>query len=131
MKFNNLKVRTRLSMGFGIVCTLLMLIAAEGLLSMNTIRADLDSIAGDKTPKVFASDSIINQVDAIAIALRNMMLNDEGTDRQRQIEVITKSREIIKKESDFLNATVVTQDGKALLSQVMEQRAKYLEGQNA
>jgi methyl-accepting chemotaxis protein len=108
-----------------------MLIAAEGLLSMNTIRADLDSIAGDKTPKVFASDSIINQVDAIAIALRNMMLNDEGTDRQRQIEVITKSREIIKKESDFLNATVVTQDGKALLSQVMEQRAKYLEGQNA
>jgi methyl-accepting chemotaxis protein len=91
----------------------------------------LDNIASDKTPKVFASASIINQVDAIAIALRNMMLTDDAADRQRQVEVINKSREIIKKEVDYLSATVVSSEGKALLAQVLEQRIKYIDGQNA
>jgi methyl-accepting chemotaxis protein len=108
-----------------------MLIALEGLVSVNAVRAGLDNIASDKTPKVFASASIINQVDAIAIALRNMMLTDDAADRQRQVEVINKSREIIKKEVDYLSATVVSSEGKALLAQVLEQRIKYIDGQNA
>ena len=131
MNIKNLRVRTRLSLGFGMVCALLMLIALEGLVSVNAIRAVLDNIASDKTPKVFASTSMINQIDAIAIALRNMMLTDDAADRQRQVEVIHKSREIIKKEADYLSSTVVTSDGKALLAQVLEQRSKYLEGQDA
>ena len=131
MNIKNLRVRTRLSLGFGIVCAFLMLIALEGLVSVNAVRAGLDNIASDKTPKVFASASIINQVDAIAIALRNMMLTDDAADRQRQVEVINKSREIIKKEVDYLSATVVSSEGKALLAQVLEQRIKYIDGQNA
>ena len=131
MNIKNLRVRTRLILGFGIVCAFLMLIALEGLVSVNAVRAGLDNIASDKTPKVFASASIINQVDAIAIALRNMMLTDDAADRQRQVEVINKSREIIKKEVDYLSATVVSSEGKALLAQVLEQRIKYIDGQNA
>jgi methyl-accepting chemotaxis protein len=131
VNIKNLRVRTRLSLGFGIVCAFLMLIALEGLVSVNAVRAGLDNIASDKTPKVFASASIINQVDAIAIALRNMMLTDDAADRQRQVEVINKSREIIKKEVDYLSATVVSSEGKALLAQVLEQRIKYIDGQNA
>lgn len=131
MNFNQLKVRTRLGLGFGLICALLLLVAAVGFFSIKTIGADLEDVAGDKTPKVFASTTIINQVDAIAIALRNMMLTDDVADRQRQVEVIKKSRETIKKESDFLSANVVTPEGQESLAKLLEWRTKYLEGQNA
>jgi methyl-accepting chemotaxis protein len=74
---------------------------------------------------------VINQIDAIAIALRNMMLTDDVADRKRQIEVIESARAIIAKESDFLTASVITPEGKAMLAKVMEHRKKYIDGQNA
>ena len=131
MNITTLTVRTRLGLGFGMVCVLLLAIAAVGMVSMSKLRLGLDDVAGDKIPKVISSMTVITQIDAIAIALRNMMLNDDTADRQRQVDVIAKSREAIKKESEFLTTVTTSPEGRALLSQVMEQRAKYLDGQNA
>ena len=131
MNSKTLKVRTRLGLGFGIVCALLLAIAAVGMASMNKLNHGLDNIANDKIPKVFAATAVISQIDAIAIALRNMMLNEEAADRQRQVGVIMQSREAIKKEIEFLSTVTNSSEGKALLSKVLEQRAKYLDGQDA
>jgi methyl-accepting chemotaxis protein len=130
MNIMTLKVRTRLGLGFGMVCVLLLAIAAVGMASMGKLRLGLDEVAGDKNPKVISSMTVITQIDSIAIALRNMMLTDDAADRQRQIDVIAKSREIIKREAEFLTGVTASQEGKTMLSQVMEQRAKYLDGQN-
>ena len=131
MNIGTLKVRTRLGLGFGMVCVLLLAIAAVGMASMGKLNQGLDDIAGNKVPEVISSMTVITQIDAIAIALRNMMLNDDAADRQRQIDVITKSRAVIKKEIELLSTATANPEGKALLSQVMEQRVKYLDGQNA
>ncbi len=130
MDISALKVRTRLSAGFGIISALVLLIAGISLLSMSRLNHAIDDIAGDKVPKALASAAVISQIDAIAIALRNMMLNEDKADRQRQIEAIAKARENIVNSTDFLTKTTVKPEDKALLQQVMEQRAKYLAGQN-
>jgi methyl-accepting chemotaxis protein len=131
MDITTLKVRTRLGLGFGMVCVLLLAIAAVGMASIGKLRQGLDDIAGEKVPEVISSMTVITQIDAIAIALRNMMLTDDAPDRQRQLDVITKSREVIKKETELLTTATASPEGKALLSQVLEQRAKYIDGQNA
>jgi methyl-accepting chemotaxis protein len=131
MNITTLTVRTRLTLGFGVVCFLLLAIAAVGMFSMSKLDLGLDDIASDKTPKVISSMTVITQIDAIAIALRGMMLTDDVADRERSVGIILKAREVIAKETDFLKEVTHSPDGKNQLAQVMVHRAQYLEGQVA
>ncbi|MDP2369670.1 methyl-accepting chemotaxis protein, partial [Rhodoferax sp.] len=125
------KVQSRLSAGFGGVCALLLVIVVMGLNSLGRIQDGMTEVVNDRWPKIEASTSILTQTDAIAIALRNMMLTQDAADRQKQVDSITKSREAIAKSLDLLARTVTLPKGKELLQQVREQRAKYIAGQDA
>ena len=125
------KVRTRLSFGFGSVCLLLLVIVGIGWTSLARIQAGLTDVVDDRWPKIEASTAIMAQTDAIAIALRNMMLTADATDRQKQIESIAKSRELIKQNVELLDRTVTLAKGKELLQQLKDQRSKYIAGQDA
>ena len=51
MALNSMKVGTRLSLGFGLVLTLLLFIAALGVFNMSTIHAKLDVIVNENGVK--------------------------------------------------------------------------------
>ncbi|MBK9574641.1 MAG: MCP four helix bundle domain-containing protein [Rhodoferax sp.] len=125
------KVRTRLSFGFGSVCLLLLVIVGIAWTSLARIQEGLTDVVDDRWPKIEASTAIMAQTDAIAIALRNMMLTADATDRQKQIESIAKSRELIKQNVELLDRTVTLAKGKELLQQLKDQRSKYIAGQDA
>jgi len=131
MDISNWKVQSRLIAGFGGVCALLLLIVVLGLNSLGRIQDGLAEVVDDRWPKIEASTAIMTQTDAIAVALRNMMLTQDAADRQKQVDSIGKSREAIGKSIEFLQRTVVLPKGKQLLQQVQEQRAKYIAGQDA
>lgn len=125
------KIRTRLIMGFGVVCALLLIIAAIGLSSMSRIQDGLITVVEDRWPKISATTEISTQIDAIAIALRNMMLSSDAADKQKQIENIGKSRENISKNIEVLKRTIVLPRGKELLQEILEKRTLYISGQDA
>ena len=125
------KVRTRLSFGFGSVCLLLLVIVGIAWASLARIQEGLTDVVDDRWPKIEASTAIMAQTDAIAIALRNMMLTADATDRQKQIESIAKSRELFKQNVELLDRTVTLAKGKELLQQLKDQRAKYIAGLDA
>ncbi|WP_119965155.1 methyl-accepting chemotaxis protein [Simplicispira lacusdiani] len=125
------KVRTRLSTGFGAVCALLLLCIGMGLVSMGRMKADLGQIAHERWPRISASTTILTQVDAIAIALRNMMLTQEGADRQRQVEVIAQARKTIGARIEELEKSMTAGPDRQLLNRVTEQRSRYIAGQEA
>ena len=131
MDISALRVRTRLTAGFGTVCLSLLIVVGISIASLTRINAGLSDVVGDKWPKTAASTTILTQIDAIAIALRNMMLNEDKADRQRQIEVITNSRQIIEKNTEFLRGALTAPNEKELMQQVLDWRAKYVSGQNA
>ena len=131
MNIASWKVRTRLSAGFGGVCALLLIIVGIGLTSLGRIHDGLTEVAEDRWPKIAASSAILTQTDAIAIALRNMILTQDAADRQQQVDAIAKSRELIAQNLDLLSRTVTLPKGKELLRQVVEQRTKYIAGQDA
>ena len=58
-----------------------------------------------------------------------MMLNPDAADRERQVQVISQSRQEITKQLDALNKTLTDPKVHALLQKVQEQRALYLAGQ--
>ena len=125
------RVRTRLTVGFGAVCALLVLSVVMGLMAMGRIGKDLHSVAGVYFPRIVASANILTQTDAIAIALRNMMLNPDAADRERQVQAIAQARQEIAKQINTLDKSVTDSDERAMVQKVQEQRALYIIGQDA
>ena len=123
------RVRTRLTVGFGAVCALLVLSVVMGLIAMGRMGYALHSVVGDHFPRIVASSNILTQVDVIAIALRNMMLNSDAADRERQVQAIGQARQEIGKQIDALDKSVTNAAERAKLEKVKEQRALYIAGQ--
>ncbi len=127
--FSSWRVRTRLTVGFGVVCVLLVASVLMGLMAMSRMGADLKAVVADHFPRIVAAANLSTQIDVIAIALRNMMLNADAADRERQTQVIAQSRQEVVRLFDTLDKTLTEPKDRALLQKVKEQRALYLAGQ--
>ena len=131
MNISAWKVSTRLSVGFGVVCALMLVIVVIGLSSMSRINGGLTNIVDDRIPKMDASNTIMMQTSVVAIALRNMMLTSDAADRQKQIANIAQAKQIVDKNLELLDQLVTLPKGKELLKDVKDLRVKYVAGQQA
>ena len=77
MNVSSWTVRARLTVGFGIVCAMLLAIMGIGLFSMSRIESGLIEVVDQHVPKMGAANTVASKIDAIAIALRNMMLTQD------------------------------------------------------
>ena len=128
--FSSWRVRTRLTVGFGVVCVLLVASVLMGLMAMSRMGADLKAVVADHFPRIVASTTILTHTNEIAIALRNMMLTPDAADRERQVQAIAKARQEIGKQIDALDKSVTNPTERAKLEKVKEQRARYIAGQD-
>ena len=126
---NNLKVSTRLTLGFGIISLLLVVIIGYGLMQQKSANDDFSLVISDRWPKVSQSIDILNETNNIAIALRNLLLNNEAVDRQQQMDSVYASRKVIAASVEHLEQTIVLPQGKELLQQVLAVRDQYIAGQ--
>jgi methyl-accepting chemotaxis protein len=130
MNINKLKVGTRLAVGFGVVCILLVMTVLIGINRLATLDAGTTLIVHDKWPKIEKSTVLLENVDTIAIALRNMMLNADEKDRKLQLSRIAEARKNVDTALTELDALISSEKGSAKLSAVMENRVRYKGGQD-
>ena len=122
-------VRARLTLGFGLVCALMLVIIGVGLASMTRIDNQLMEVTDDRVPAMTASYNILKQTDAVAIALRNMMLNEDADDRKKQLDAISMAAKEVDDSLDLLDRKVTLPKGKEMLQQLKDARAQYRVGQ--
>jgi methyl-accepting chemotaxis protein len=127
---NNLKVGTRLALGFGCVCLLLVITVAIGIGKVATLHAGTTFIVQNKLPKIETAHALLEYVDAIAIALRNMMLIANEDDRKRQEQVIMDAGKTVDALMERMEGAIVTPEGKALLAKMLALRGTYQDCQN-
>ena len=130
MHLSTLKVGTRLTLGFGVVCLLLVITIGVGLNKLATLDAGTHLIVDDKWPKLRKASMLLTNVDTIAISLRNMMLNANADDRKRQVGAIMESRQAGDATIEELRRAIKSEKGTAMLRAIVEHRAKYREGQD-
>jgi methyl-accepting chemotaxis protein len=126
----NLKVGTRLALGFGSVIVLLIIIAILGISNMRSVKGDLDDIVNVEFLKVTQANNIIGALYEVGMSTRDALLENSQEKIQKELERIAEQRKIIKDNLDKLQASVVSEKGKAALSKVMEARAKYVDSQD-
>ncbi|MEI7843713.1 MAG: methyl-accepting chemotaxis protein [Gallionellaceae bacterium] len=126
----NMKVSTRLALGFGAVITLMLIIAVVGIMNMRTINGELDDIVGDKFPKTVWANNMVDGVNSIARNMRNALLETDSGKSQKEIESIAEQRQIIKDNLQKLEENIKSDAGKAVLAGVVDARSKYVGGQD-
>ena len=125
----NSTVAVRLGMSFGAVILLMIVVAVLGISRLAELDQGTQLIVSDRWVKAEQSSDISHHTSLIAIALRNMMLTANPEDTARQKEQILNSRKAIAAHIDKLRQTVTLPRGKEILGQVLEQREKYIAGQ--
>jgi methyl-accepting chemotaxis protein len=117
-------------MGFGFVCLLLVITIAVGISKVAILNAGTTTIVHNRLPKIEMAHALLEQVDTIDLGLRNMMLSANGDDRKRELQAVMG----VRKEADAVMAQMEivhkSPEGRALLSKVVDHRAKYQDVQN-
>ncbi|WP_036244396.1 methyl-accepting chemotaxis protein [Massilia sp. BSC265] len=129
MKLANLKIGTRLSLGFGTICALLVCMIAMSTAMLSRINASTDEIVNNRMPKIELAVRMLSGIDSIAIALRNAMLNEERADRAKQLETIMASRKEVDQILAELDASLKLPKTRELLERMKQQTALYVQGQ--
>jgi methyl-accepting chemotaxis protein len=81
MNIGNLKIGTRLAVGFGAMGLALVVMVGQGTIMLGKINEGTDEIVNRRMPRIDAPTRMLGEVNDIAIAVRNMMLNEQAEDR--------------------------------------------------
>jgi len=130
MNIANLRVRTRLFAGFGLLCAFLIVVVVLGTTMLGRIKNGTDVIVNNYMPKIEASNAVLTEVNNVSIALRNMMLNADPADRKVQAADVEKARANIAATFEKLAPTIVSEEGRALLRQSQDYNAKFVAAQD-
>lgn len=105
MNLSSWRVSTRLTVSFGAVCALLVICIVTGILALQRTSGDLERISHRDLPELLESTSLMSNADAIAIALRNMMLSNDPSDRTRLTQAIAAARQSNAAALENINKT--------------------------
>ncbi len=130
MSATNMKVGTRLALGFGSVIVLMIIIAILGITNMRSVQGDLDGIVNTEFPKTVQANNIIDSIKSIGILMRDSLLVTSHEEMQKELLAIDGQRKIIKENLDKLQASISSEKGKAALAKVVDTRTKYVGSQD-
>ena len=99
--FANLKVATRLSLGFGVVIVLLIAISLLSVLRLGTVSDSATTIMEDRYPKVQMAEGIVRNALTNGRLLRSVLLATSDSEveslKQQVSETRAKNAELVKR----------------------------------
>ncbi|MGO4477684.1 methyl-accepting chemotaxis protein [Massilia sp. 2TAF26] len=130
MNFSNFKLRTRLALGFGIICAMLIVVLVLAVTMLGRVNQGARDIVQQRMPKIEAATSILDQTNNISVALRNQMLNDDPADRKLQTANVMKARATIQSILDGYHAETTAGAERELANQTAEHNATFVKDQD-
>ena len=124
----NLKIGTRLGLGFAVVLLLLLITAVIGSLRLQALQGGIADLVGDKNVKVAVANEIINSVNELGLQHRNMMITALQSDSALQgfLQRTAEERQKIIQGLQRLEGMAYSDDGKQLLEQVKSARQTFV-----
>jgi methyl-accepting chemotaxis protein len=126
MNFNDMKISTRLVLGFGLLAMLITLMGGIALVKTNVVEDDVVKLVEDRIPKVISLFEIKGELNNVARATRNMVIRVDPTDIKKEIAGIEEASKQISDRLQTLAAQVRSDAGKTILTKITENRIKYV-----
>ncbi|TWC62576.1 methyl-accepting chemotaxis protein [Herbaspirillum sp. SJZ099] len=125
MRITNLKIGTRLGIGFGFLVVLLMAMATLGTSRLFLLNSQMDDVINDKYPKTVLANEIIDKVNLIARASRNILLMTDTGQTGKEIQVIHEASQKTQAAIEKLDGMIKGDKGRALMKDILEARTQY------
>ncbi|XYJ09569.1 methyl-accepting chemotaxis protein [Telluria sp. B2] len=129
MNLANVKIAKRLAIGFGLVGALLLGSQIFGITMVSRVSTGTADLAERSIPNINATSAVLAEINDVAVALRNMMLDADPADRQKQREEIAASTGASQEKLAQLDKRLVSPDSRAVLARMLAANDKYIEGQ--
>lgn len=123
----NMKIGTRLILAFGLVLLLLLVNGGISFRIIGHLGDQVTTLAEDRMPKVELANEIIDNINIIARALRNIIIDTSKETQQAELLRIEKARDIISKNIETLKKTITDKEGQSKVQALFDARAAYIE----
>ena len=127
--FKNLKLGLKLAIGFGLVVALLIVIAVVGYLRVGSLNTEIELMVNDRFPKTVLANEVIDQINNVARAMRNSLLETDKAKIDQELERILEARKTATDRLDKLEKSILSDKGKEAFKKVKDARASYAVGQ--
>jgi len=125
MNASNMKLSVRLSLGFGTIVILLLVISSIGILRLSSLREEINGLINDKFPKVLYASDIIDGNNRVAILARDIALTRDANAIKKASDEIAEVRVQTNKSLEKLDSMIKSSEGRQLLSKLMDNRKVY------
>jgi methyl-accepting chemotaxis protein len=107
--FKNLGIGTRLGVGFAIVLVLMVVQAVISYSRMATLQNEIDDMVRDKFPKTVWAKEIVDNVNVIARALRNVLLLKNPEAASKELDRVIEARRNINERLARLDKSITSE----------------------
>ncbi|MHB1334075.1 MAG: MCP four helix bundle domain-containing protein, partial [Sulfuriferula sp.] len=129
MKLTNLKIGTRLSLGFVLILTLMIIVATFSINRFLLMSEHIDKTVNDRYPKTVQVNHVEAELNIIARSMRNTLIMNDEQQIKKELGRIDNSRKEIVDTLDKLNKSITSEHGKEFFGKVTDARTQYVSGQ--
>ncbi len=125
--FTNMKIGTRLTLAFGLLLLFLLVNGAVAFKMIEDLADEVTVLAEDRMPKVELANEIVDNINVIARALRNIYIDETKQVQEAEYARIVKARETIGKNAETLKAASHSGEGRDKVQALFDARAAYID----
>ncbi|CAN0624555.1 methyl-accepting chemotaxis protein Trg [Burkholderia multivorans] len=127
MNASNLKIGTRLGLGFGLVMILMVVLITVGSSRFTNIGNLSDELIESDWVKAQAANAIDSTMRSNARRTLELIVTSEQDHKDQVFRKIAENKELINGNVQTLEKLIRTEHGKTLLGQFKQARAQYVE----
>ena len=118
----DIKIKTELFIGFGILILLAIALAFTAYLSNSTLSGDIREIGNRRLPQAVILGDLTENILTATVHLQKALIAENKDSADKSIEDMLSTRKSINDNFDKLKATVESEKGKALYQAMLDAR---------
>ena len=120
-----MKIRTKLIIGFGILIVTVISVAVTALYAISSLSFNVDSLLNNRIPQLHSASTMVNSSSSSTIAMSDAYL-DEGPDAlPNMIALAAGNRKATLESMDRLKASLVADKEKLMYQDILDKRTVY------
>lgn len=119
---SNLKIKTRLLLGFGIVIFLAVAVALTSYITISSMSDDVTDLGKKRIPQAIVLGDLTENILVATTHLQKAFLAENRGDLDKAIDGMLKTRKGITEGFDKLKATITSEKGKTLYQAMVDAR---------
>src|ERR1700743_429710 len=128
-KFNEMTVKARLTLGFGMIAAMVMIVSGLSLKALNDSNARFRNYLSGVSSRADLTMQVRTAIDRRAIAARNLVLVTNPEDVEIEKAAVTKAREDVQSRLRELNrlssAPGVSELARAMVAEITRIESQY------